>query len=105
MYLTALPATCYAPPDRYALNISPAHSIYIPIARIERVQQSVNSQQHEQQQPIFDELREGLSSDYRQLRELLTTFRLKIEGGELRSVLTLVISQLHERSDLTIRLH
>lgn len=73
--------------------------------QVTRLQKSVDSQQHEQQQPIIDELREGLSSAYRQLRELLTTFRLKIESGGLRSALPLVISQLNERSNLTIRLH
>ena len=70
-----------------------------------RLQKSVDSQQYDLQQPIVDELREGLSSAYRQLRELLTTFRLKIESGGLQGALALVISKLNERSDLTIQLH
>jgi two-component system nitrate/nitrite sensor histidine kinase NarX len=69
------------------------------------LQKSVDSQQYDLQQPIVNELREGLSSAYRQLRELLTTFRLKIESGGLHSALLLVISKLNERSDLTIQLH
>ena len=32
---------------------------------------------------VLEELREGLNSAYRQLRELLTTFRLRIEGEGL----------------------
>lgn len=36
---------------------------------------------------IIGDLREGLSSAYRQLRELLTTFRLRLEGGALDSAL------------------
>lgn len=73
--------------------------------QVTRLQKSVDSQQYQQQQPIIDELREGLSSAYRQLRELLTTFRLKIESGGLQSALSLVISQLNERSDLNVKLH
>jgi len=73
--------------------------------QVTRLQKSVDSQQYDLQQPIVNELREGLSSAYRQLRELLTTFRLKIESGGLHSALLLVISKLNERSDLTIQLH
>lgn len=73
--------------------------------QVTRLQKSIDSEQYDLQQPIVDELREGLSSAYRQLRELLTTFRLKIESGGLRSALSLVIDQLNERSDLTIQLH
>lgn len=36
---------------------------------------------------IIDDLREGLNSAYRQLRELLTTFRLRIEGAGLDAAL------------------
>lgn len=73
--------------------------------QVTRLQKSIDNQQHDLQQPIIDELREGLSSAYRQLRELLTTFRLKIESGGLKSALTVVISQLNERSGLSIQLH
>lgn len=73
--------------------------------QVTRLQKSVDSQQYDLQQPIVDELREGLSSAYRQLRELLTTFRLKIESGGLHSALSQVIAQLNERSDLNIQLH
>ncbi|MBS3798052.1 type IV pili methyl-accepting chemotaxis transducer N-terminal domain-containing protein [Pseudoalteromonas sp. BDTF-M6] len=51
------------------------------------------------------ELKEGLSSAYRQLRELLTTFRLQIDNGGLRSALVSTIEKLSERSEMTIRLH
>ncbi len=73
--------------------------------QVTRLQKSIDNQQYDLQQPIIDELREGLSSAYRQLRELLTTFRLKIESGGLRSALSVVISQLRERSDFNIQLH
>lgn len=73
--------------------------------QVTRLQKSVDNQQYDLQQPIVDELREGLASAYRQLRELLTTFRLKIASGGLQSALTLVIDQLNQRSDLNIKLH
>jgi two-component system nitrate/nitrite sensor histidine kinase NarX len=73
--------------------------------QVTRLQKSIDNQQYHLQQPIVDELREGLSSAYRQLRELLTTFRLKIEAGGLHSALLLVISQLNERSNLNVKLH
>ena len=73
--------------------------------QVTRLQKSIDKQQYDSQQPIIDELREGLSSAYRQLRELLTTFRLKIESGGLQGTLSQVIAQLNERSDLEIKLH
>ncbi|WP_438887220.1 histidine kinase, partial [Bacillus cereus group sp. Bce037] len=48
------------------------------VARLERMQQKEATK--EAQSAVFDELRNGLNSAYRQLRELLTTFRLKLEG-------------------------
>ncbi len=73
--------------------------------QVTRLQKSIDKQQPEAQQPIVDELREGLSSAYRQLRELLTTFRLKIDTGGLHNALKLVIAQLNERTDLEVNLH
>ncbi len=73
--------------------------------QVTRLQKTVDNQQYDLQQPIVDELREGLSSAYGQLRELLTTFRLKIESGGLHSALSLAIAKLNERSDFDIQLH
>ena len=73
--------------------------------QVTRLQKSIDNQQYDTQQPIIDELREGTSSAYRQLRELLTTFRLKIDTGGLHSALSLVINQLNQRSDLKVQLH
>lgn len=55
------------------------------VARLERMQQK--EAPRESQAAVFDELRTGLDSAYRQLRELLTTFRLKLEGPGLASAL------------------
>ncbi|MCF7996493.1 MAG: type IV pili methyl-accepting chemotaxis transducer N-terminal domain-containing protein, partial [Chromatiaceae bacterium] len=53
---------------------------------------------------ILGELREGINSAYRQLRELLTTFRLKIDGQGLRAALAQTIDEFRVRGDLIIRL-
>lgn len=72
--------------------------------QVTRLQKSKDRQKYELQQAIIDELREGLSSAYRQLRELLTTFRLKMDDGGLYSALLSTVQQLQERSDMQIEL-
>lgn len=51
---------------------------------------------------MLQELREGLSGAYRQLRELLSTFRLKMEGEDLRSALAQTVEEFALRGRLTI---
>ncbi|SEH73293.1 two-component system, NarL family, nitrate/nitrite sensor histidine kinase NarX [Rheinheimera pacifica] len=53
---------------------------------------------------VSSELKQGLDAAYRQLRELLTTFRLKVDGAGLFSALQTTVKQLTEQSDLQIRL-
>lgn len=53
---------------------------------------------------ILQELREGINSAYRELRELLTTFRLKMDGRGLSSALEETVRELRERSPLTVSL-
>jgi two-component system nitrate/nitrite sensor histidine kinase NarX len=48
---------------------------------------------------VIGELKGGLSSAYRELRELLTTFRLKIDGQTLRTSFEQTIEHLEVRSD------
>lgn len=72
--------------------------------QVTRLQKSRDKQRWELQQPIIDELREGLSSAYRQLRELLTTFRLKMDKDGLRGALENTVLQLQERSKMQIEL-
>jgi len=54
---------------------------------------------------MLAELREGLSGAYRQLRELLTTFRLKMEGGDLRVALENTVAEFAERGEIAIDLN
>lgn len=72
--------------------------------QVTRLQKSHDAKKYELQQPILDELKEGLSSAYRHLRELLTTFRLKIDAEGLENALTNAIEQLAERTDMDVQL-
>jgi len=53
---------------------------------------------------IIDELRSGLSNAYRQLRELLTTFRLRIEGRGLTTALRDSVDDFATRTGVEVRL-
>jgi two-component system nitrate/nitrite sensor histidine kinase NarX len=53
---------------------------------------------------ITGELREGLNSAYRQLRELLTTFRLRIDEAGLNSALEKTVQEFNDRSQTGITL-
>jgi len=53
---------------------------------------------------VLAELREGLNSAYRQLRELLTTFRLRIEGEGLAAALQTTVSEFAGRGDIPVTL-
>ncbi|HTT13644.1 MAG TPA: histidine kinase [Burkholderiaceae bacterium] len=57
-----------------------------------------------QVQDVVDELRVGVSSAYRQLRELLTTFRLQASGKGLRSALAQAVDDLRARTGLEVEL-
>lgn len=54
---------------------------------------------------VSQELKHGLDSAYRQLRELLTTFRLKIDGEGLLTALETTVKQLQEQSNMAIYLN
>jgi two-component system nitrate/nitrite sensor histidine kinase NarX len=53
---------------------------------------------------ILAELRDGISSAYRQLRELLTTFRLKIDGQGLGAALAQTLDEFRMRGSFLIEL-
>lgn len=54
---------------------------------------------------VLNELREGLNMAYRELRELLTTFRLKMDERGLAAALTHIVEELAARSGVAIELH
>jgi two-component system nitrate/nitrite sensor histidine kinase NarX len=51
---------------------------------------------------VLAEMRAGINSAYRQLRELLTTFRLKMDGRGLTDALADTVQEFRDRSDLAI---
>jgi two-component system nitrate/nitrite sensor histidine kinase NarX len=53
---------------------------------------------------VLAELREGLNSAYRQLRELLTTFRLRIEGEGLGAALQTTVAEFSGRGGIPVGL-
>jgi two-component system nitrate/nitrite sensor histidine kinase NarX len=53
---------------------------------------------------VSRELQEGLTAAYQQLRELLTTFRLKVDGPGLLGALQSSVKQLSAQTDIQIEL-
>lgn len=47
--------------------------------------------------PVMDELQEGLNDAYRQLRELLNTFRLSVSEGDLEAILEKTLQEFRQR--------
>ncbi len=65
------------------------------VARLERMQ--AKGMAPETQASVCTELRTGLDSAYRQLRELLTTFRLRLDGPGLATALRQTVQEFSER--------
>lgn len=63
-----------------------------------------NPQRGDEAREVLEELREGLNSAYRQLRELLTTFRLRIEGEGLVNALEATVMEFTGRGGIPITL-
>ena len=53
---------------------------------------------------VSEEIREGINNAYRQLRELLTTFRLQIHGSGLDQALDDTVREFAERGGFEVRL-
>lgn len=70
--------------------------------QVTRLNKAINAEDKNTMEDVAEELREGLSNAYRQLRELLTTFRLKIDGNGLQAALEYSIEQLRSQSDMNI---
>jgi two-component system nitrate/nitrite sensor histidine kinase NarX len=65
------------------------------VARLRRL--NIEGEQQEIHEAILDELSTGLNSAYRQLRELLATFRLKLDTPDLATALQKTIEEFSER--------
>lgn len=58
----------------------------------------------ERLETVIEEIRGGLTSAYRQLRELITTFRLSIQEGGLQQALEDTTREFAERGDFQVQL-
>jgi len=54
---------------------------------------------------VVEELKAGLNNAYRQLRELLTTFRLRMDGRGLSDALRDTVGEFSQRTGIDFRLH
>lgn len=72
--------------------------------QVTRLQKAVDKEDREIIDDVSNELREGLNAAYKQLRELLTTFRLKVDGSGLYNALQTTVKQLSDQSDLQVYL-
>lgn len=72
------------------------------VARLERMQAKQFSA--EQQSGVMIDLREGLNSAYRQLRELLSTFRLSLDKPGLQPSLQQTVNEFSERLGFSVEL-
>lgn len=87
------------------LHDSLAQSLSYLKIQVSRLDMALKQSSDEQTvQNVVQELREGLNSAYRQLRELLTTFRLKVDGRGFMQSLEDTIDEFNGRSDIDIQL-
>lgn len=74
----------------------------IQVSRLKALQGTEKQQQHAP--AIIEELRSGLNSAYRELRELLTTFRLRIDDNGLGVALISTVEEYAKKHPIEIRL-
>lgn len=72
----------------------------IQLSRLQAIAHKNNTESEEIN--IIAEMREGLNSAYRELRELLTTFRLKIDGKDFNEALIKTVIEFNDRSETQI---
>ncbi len=86
------------------LHDSLAQSLSYLKIQLSRLQGQLRGEAGERALPIITELREGLNEAYRNLRELLTTFRLKMNESGLEHALEETVNEFSQRGRLPIRL-
>jgi two-component system nitrate/nitrite sensor histidine kinase NarX len=80
------------------LHDSLAQSLSYLKIQVTRLARLLDAQAPQQQTlGVVDELRTGLNNAYRQLRELLTTFRLRFDGKGLEQALSDVVEEFRQR--------
>ena len=87
------------------LHDSLAQSLAYMKIQVSRLQLALKApEKRNEADQVLLELREGMSGAYRQLRELLTTFRLKMEGQDLPTALRQTVDEFIDRGGLDIDL-
>jgi two-component system nitrate/nitrite sensor histidine kinase NarX len=87
------------------LHDSLAQSLAYMKIQVSRLKPLVSDPQRgDETKEVLEELRVGLNSAYRQLRELLTTFRLRIEGEGLAPALESTVVEFSRRGNIPITL-
>lgn len=86
------------------LHDSLAQSLSYLQIQVTRLQKAQDKGRTDIQETVMVELREGLSSAYRHLRELLTTFRLKVDEEGLEGAIDQAINQFAEQTNMSINL-
>ncbi|HKK14049.1 MAG TPA: histidine kinase [Gammaproteobacteria bacterium] len=86
------------------LHDSLAQSLSYLKIQVARLQSQLDPEQQPAVREIVQELREGLTRAYRELRELLTTFRLKMDGRGLEPALAQTVDEFRCRSGIAIDL-
>jgi len=86
------------------LHDSLAQSLTYMKIQLSRIQAIINQKNNtdSEEATIVTEMRSGLNSAYKELRELLTTFRLKIDEEDFNDALLKTVSEFDERSSSTI---
>ena len=75
----------------------------IQVSRLQKLQQKESTT--ERQTTVVGEMRTGLNSAYRQLRELLTTFRLQLDKPGLHEAFKQTVAEFSERLGFPVDLH
>lgn len=80
------------------LHDSLAQSLSYLKIQVTRLSRLLDLHELQQAHGVVEELRSGLNSAYRQLRELLTTFRLHFDGTGLSQALSSMVEEFKQRS-------
>ena len=85
------------------LHDSLAQSLSYLKIQVSRLQALPHGEAHRaDREAVILELREGLGSAYRELRELITTFRLKMDGRGLAAALAETVADIADRGGLPV---
>jgi len=88
------------------LHDSLAQSLtYLKIQVTRLTQQLGATEARTQTAEVVEELKLGINNAYRQLRELLTTFRLRIDGRGLSEALQETMREFSQRAGIEVQLH